>query len=107
FTNPTAGYSIADLASCNFPAGVLADVKLQLNGWNESGTGRLKWDVNMNNEVTSYEVQASTDGSSFETITQITPQNITTPNATYAYTDPNSNGAKLKYYRVRETMPNG
>jgi hypothetical protein len=107
FTNPTPGYSIADLASCNFPAGVLADVKLQLNGWNESGVAKLKWDVNMNNEVVYYELQSSDDGSDFETVSRTNPDNINTANASYSYADANTSNAKVKYYRVREALPNG
>ena len=107
FTNPTVGFSIADLASCNFPAGVLSDVKLYLNGWNESGSGKLKWDVNMNDQVAYYEVEASTNGNDFHTIAKINPVNINSAVASYTYTDANAGTEKIKYYRLREAMPNG
>ena len=106
FTNPTAGFSMADLASCNYPNGVLSNVKLVLNGWNEAGTAKLKWDVNMNNQVEYYELQASADGNSFETIARIDPSNTSSANAMYSYTDTKA-GDKIKYYRVREIMPGG
>ena len=107
FTNPTLGRSMADLASCNFPLGVLADVKLVLNGWNESGTARLKWDVNMNNQVEYYELEGSVDGSHFETVAHINPSNISSTDASYSYTDAKAGADKIKYYRVREIMPSG
>ncbi len=106
FTNPTAGKSIADLASCNFPMGVLADVKLQLSGWNESGSAKLKWEVNLNNQVTHYELQASDDGGNFETIARVNVADATSAMATYSFTD-NKTTKSVRYYRVRELMPNG
>jgi len=98
---------MADLASCNFPLGVLAGVKLVLNGWNESGTARLKWDVNMNNQVQSYDLEGSTDGIHFEMIAHINPSNISSTDASYTYTDTKVGAEKIKYYRVREVMPSG
>jgi len=106
FTNPLAGFSLADLASCNFPTGVLSDVRLDLNAWNESGTAKLKWNVNMNNQVAYYELQSSENGSDFKTIARINPTNINTATASYSFDDPNSNNASVKYYRIREAMAN-
>ena len=106
FVNPVPGFSMADLASCNFPAGVLSDVKLALNGWNESGTAKLRWDANMNNQVSYYELESSNDGNNFEPIARINPVNITSADATYHHTDVKP-GDKVKYYRVREMMPSG
>ncbi len=107
FAVPTAGYSVADLASCNFPAGVLSDVKLVLNGWNESGTARLKWEVNMNNQVAYYELQGCTNGNDFETIARINPSNINSATASYSYTDVKVGVEKIKYYRIKEVIPGG
>jgi hypothetical protein len=106
FTNPVAGFSMADLASCNFPTGVLSDVKLHLNGWNESGTAKLRWNVNMNNQVSYYEIESSSDGNNFEHVARVNPLNTNEANATYQFTDV-KHGDRVKYYRVREIMPGG
>jgi len=107
FTNPTPGYSMADLASCNFPSGVLSDVKLVLNGWNESGTAKLKWEVNMNNQVAYYELQGSVNGNDFESVARINPSNINSAAASYSYTDVKVGVEKVKYYRIKEVIPGG
>jgi hypothetical protein len=107
FTPPTANFTVGDLATGYFPTGVLADIRVQLNGWNESGTARLKWDVNTNNQVNYYELQSSTDGNNFQTIAHISPENINTAVATYAFADANTSNDKVKYYRVRENVANG
>ena len=107
FTNPTAGKSISDLASCNFPLGVLADIKMQLSGWNESGSAKLKWEVNLNNQVMHYELQASDDGSNFETVARVNVTDATSAMATYSYTDNKVGTRNIRYYRVREVLPTG
>ena len=107
FVNPTAGKSIADLASCNFPLGVLADIKMQLSGWNESGSAKLKWEVNLNNQVTHYELQASEDGYDFETIARVNVTDATSAMAAYSYTDNKVATKSVRYYRVKEVLPNG
>ncbi len=92
--------SIGDLASCYFPATILASNKLLLSGTYAAGNGNLRWEIN-SDDVVYFEVQRSDDGSNFETIATIP---AIAGNTIYTYKDIINGGAKNKFYRIREVM---
>ena len=107
FSVPTAGYSIADLAGCYFPNGVLAKNQLNLSANYVSGIVNLKWQVNNNDQTSYYEVQRSDDETNFETITKIEIHNSDHASEIYSANDVQKGDGKGKYYRIRQVMQSG
>jgi hypothetical protein len=107
FTNPTAGYTISDLASCSFPLTVLAQNEVKLSGRYYGGNTNLLWDVNDNTNVSYYEIQRSDDGDNFTSIAQINPGNTGQGELSYSYKDAQSGYSNPKYYRVRAVLNSG
>ncbi len=107
FSVPTAGYSVADLAGCYFPNGVLAQNQLALTSNYVSGVVNLKWQVNNNNQTIYYEVQRSDDEINFETITKIDNKNADHGSEIYTSYDVQKGVSKSKFYRIRQVMENG
>jgi len=107
FTVPTAGYSIADVGGCYFPAGVLAQNQLTLSANNVGGMVSLKWKVNNNDQAVTYEVQRSDDDANFQTIYTTNVQNKDHSSEAYTSFDAPDALSKSKFYRICETMKNG
>jgi type IX secretion system substrate protein len=107
FSVPTPGYSVADLAGCYFPNGVLAQNILNLSGSYLSGIVNLKWQVNNNDQASYYEVQGSDDEINFETIVKVDTQNPDHASQTYTSNDVPKGVVKSKFYRIRQVMQNG
>ena len=107
FVRPTVGYSVADLGSCYFPAGVLSINELDLSGKYSNGSTNLTWRVNDNTRVNYFEVQRSDDGTDFTTIAQVNTENTSHAEQTYTYNDPQSGFGNPKFYRIREVMNQG
>jgi hypothetical protein len=100
-----ANTAISDLASCNFPTGVLSSLKLELSSRYSNGSVSLKWEVDNDDRVLYYELQRGNDENEFETIAKIYPRN-TQAMQSYSYTD-GQTGSGTKFYRVREIIKNG
>jgi len=107
FTPPTPGTSASDLATCFFPAAILAKYDVHLTGQNISGSSSLKWEAVSNDEMQYYEVQRSKDGASFETISRVEVANPSQPNQKYSYTDATAENGAAKYYRIRQVTQSG
>jgi hypothetical protein len=107
FAPPTPGTSASDLATCYFPAAILAKNDIRLTGQNISTSSSLKWEVFANNEVQYYEIQKSKDGSSFETISRIEVVNPDQSSQKYSYTDVTAENGSVKYYRIRQVTQAG
>ena len=107
FTPHTAGYSIADMASCYFPATVLDENKVLLAGKYSSGYSDLKWDVDNNTNVNYFEIQRGDNGIDFETVGQLSVKNNTNGEESYSYSDPQSGFGKQVFYRIRQVLNNG
>ncbi len=107
FTSPTPNFSIADLASCNFPNRILSISQVRLSGRAENGRADLSWDLNNNDETEFFELQRSTDGNDFQTIAAIPVNYPEQSSAKYSYTDTKATGISHAYYRVRAVMKSG
>ncbi|HEY0680329.1 MAG TPA: T9SS type A sorting domain-containing protein [Chitinophagaceae bacterium] len=107
FAPITTNYSVADLASCYWPTTILGIQKMQLIYKYENGKVNLKWQVNNNTDASSFEVQRSDDGSTFETIATVSPINNGQSSVSYTHADLQNGHEKNKFYRIKEVMRNG
>lgn len=101
FSVPTPNFSVADLASCYFPATILGLNKLQLQYKYENSNVNLKWVMESAAPPTSFDVQRSDDGTNFSTIATVP---YTDKQTTYSYADQQSGFGKTKFYRIRANM---
>lgn len=107
FSSPTPNFSVADLASCNFPNRILSVSQVRLSGIAANGRTDLKWDLNNNEDVDYFELQRSSDANDFKTITTINSVYSGQSFAKYSYTDNQVSGSGHAYYRVRAVMKSG
>jgi hypothetical protein len=107
FASPTPNFSIADLASCNFPNFILSVSQVRLSGKAENGRTDLKWDLNNNDEVAYFELQRSGDASDFTTIATVNAVYSGQSAAKYSYSDYQSSSTSHAYYRVKAIMKSG
>jgi len=107
FAVPTAGYSVADLAGCYFPTGVLAQNGINLTSNYVNGMVSLRWQVTNNNQALYYEIQKSTDDANYETISRIDTRNSNQSSQVYTSMNIDNGDAKVTYYRIKQAMQNG
>ena len=107
FSSPTPNFSIADLASCNYPNFILSVSQVRLSGKAENGRADLNWDLNNNEEVDYFELQRSGDANDFKTIATINSVYSGQSFAKYSYTDNQASGSGHAYYRVKAVMKSG
>lgn len=107
FGPKTLGYAAADLASCYFPAAVLAVNELRLSGSFNNGSARLTWKVNNDTQFDYFEIQRSDDGSDFATIGRINSQSAGQGNQPYSYDDVQVGFGNAKFYRIRQVTEQG
>jgi len=107
FSSPTPNFSIADLASCNFPNRILSVSQVRLSGTAANGRADLKWDLNNNEDVDYFELEKSSDANDFKTIATINSVYSGQSFAKYSYTDNQASGSGHAYYRVRAVMKSG
>ena len=107
FISPTPNFSVADLASCNYPNQILWISQVRLTGRAENGKTDLKWELNNNDEVDYFELQRSDNANDFKTIAKLNPSFSGSVTTKYSYTDNHASGASHAYYRVKATMKSG
>jgi hypothetical protein len=107
FGPKTLGYAAADLASCYFPATLLAVNELKLSGKFYNGATNLTWSVNNNTQTDYFEVQRSDDGNDFATIGRVSSQNTGQGSQTYSFDDLQVGFGSAKFYRIRQVTEQG
>lgn len=107
--SPTTGATLSagDIASCYFPAAILASNKIQLSGHGSGSLANLFWDVNNNTEAAHFEIEQSMDGNNFETVGHVEPTNVSQPDQKYPYSISGRDGGRNTYYRVKEILKSG
>jgi hypothetical protein len=108
FGPKTIGYSIADLASCYFPLTILPNEIVDLTASNLAGKAQLKFKAHNNQDVLAYEIlRADTDPNDFTVIGTLPISNPDRAEASYAFTDTETEPGKTYFYRIRSIMPDG
>jgi hypothetical protein len=108
FARPTAGYSIADLASCYFPTVVLRKQEFTLAGTLSAGNSSLGWNIEDNSDVNYFEIQRSEETpDKFTTVSRVYPTASTDDNAAYKFLDNVSSVDGAVFYRIRKVLNAG
>ena len=100
------GQSRFDIDAGAFNPGGVTPVNLgQFQGKYESGVSKLNWVSFSENNLSSYEIQRSTDGTNFSKIGNVKAVGTSSSSNTYNYTD-NIPSAGLNYYRIKSVDNN-
>ena len=73
---------------------------INFNGVNQANDNILNWTVAQENNLDHYELERSTDGIHFQSITSVNPQNSQIQTS-YTYRDATVTGASQYYYRLK------
>jgi hypothetical protein len=95
-----------DLTSCNFPLEVLASEKIQLSATVvNKNTAVIKWNISQSSDGSSYVVEHSTDGSTWDEINNSVV--IANNGVNTSVISQKNLAIGTHYYRIRKAAPNG
>jgi hypothetical protein len=108
FARVSAGYSIADLASCYFPITILPEDELELSARQLPGSTTLSWKANNCDKIVYFEVQRSDgDPDHFETIGKVYPRQDQEFSQSFEYSDQQKINGDKSFYRIRKVTSVG
>jgi hypothetical protein len=102
-TNDPASYSSDRFRLVFKPLAPLSAYFMNIKATKEGKSNRVYWDMANQDNVTSYNVQRSTDGMNFTTIGNV----AATANLSYHFSDNQLGSAKTYFYRVQSISANG